>query len=42
VVDSIRNLLEFELSYQRALTDREQSLAELEMLVGRAVTVKGK
>ncbi|MGC9195221.1 MAG: TolC family protein [Syntrophobacteraceae bacterium] len=37
VVDAIRNLLEFELSYERALTDREQSLAKLEMLVGRAI-----
>ncbi len=41
VVDSTRTLLEFELAYERALTDREQSLAELEMLVGRAVTVGG-
>lgn len=38
VVDSTRTLLEFELAYERALTDREQKLAELEMLVGRAVT----
>lgn len=38
VVDAIRNLLEFELSYERAITDREQRLAELEMLVGRSVT----
>jgi len=36
VVDSIRTLLEFELSYQRAFTDRAQRLAELEMLVGRS------
>ncbi|MDR3556261.1 MAG: TolC family protein [Syntrophobacteraceae bacterium] len=42
VVDAIRNLLEFELSYERAITDREQRLAELEMLVGRAVTVGGR
>ncbi|MDR3568353.1 MAG: TolC family protein [Syntrophobacteraceae bacterium] len=37
VVDSIRTLLEFELSYERAFADREQSLAKLEMLVGRAI-----
>ncbi len=39
VVDAIRTLLEFELSYERALTNREQRLAELEMLVGRPLTV---
>ena len=35
VVDAVRILLEFELSYERALADRAQRLAELEMLVGR-------
>jgi outer membrane protein TolC len=42
VVDAIRNLLEFELSYERALTDREQSLAKLEMLVGRPLVEKNQ
>ena len=37
VVDAIGNLLEFELFYERALTDPEQSLARLEMLVGRKI-----
>lgn len=40
VVDSIRVLLEFELSYERAFADREQRLAELEMLVGRTIPRK--
>ena len=40
VADSLRSLLEFELSYERALTDREKRLAELEMLVGRPVTAE--
>lgn len=35
VIDSERVLLEFELSHERALTDRAQLLAELEMLVGK-------
>jgi outer membrane protein TolC len=38
VIDSIRVLLEFELSYERAFADREQRLAELEMLVGRPIS----
>lgn len=37
VVDAIRVVLEFELSYERALVDRAQRLAELEMLVGRTI-----
>ncbi|MGC8494342.1 MAG: TolC family protein [Syntrophobacteraceae bacterium] len=37
VADSIRVLLQFELSYERAFVDREQSLAKLEMLVGRNI-----
>lgn len=37
VVDAIRVLLEFELSYERAFSDRAQRLAELEMLVGRTL-----
>jgi len=35
VVDAVRVLLEFELSYERALADLAQRLAELEMLVGK-------
>jgi outer membrane protein TolC len=35
VLDAVRALLEFELSYERALADHVQRLAELEMLVGR-------
>jgi outer membrane protein TolC len=35
VIDAQRTLLEFNLAYQRALTDRAIKLAELEMLVGR-------
>ena len=35
VIDSQRVLLEFELSYERALADQAQRLAELEMLVGK-------
>lgn len=37
VVDAIRVLLEFQLTYERAFTDRAQRLAELEMLVGRTI-----
>lgn len=37
VIDAIRVLLEFELSYERAFADRGQRLAELEMLVGRTI-----
>jgi outer membrane protein, heavy metal efflux system len=37
VIDAIRVLLEFELTYERAVTDRAQRLAELEMLVGRTI-----
>ncbi len=42
VADSIRVLLQFELSYERAIVDREQSLAKLEMLVGRNIPRAGK
>ena len=38
LIDAQRLLLEFQLSAERALTNREQSLAEIEMLVGRPVT----
>lgn len=37
LVDAERSLLEFELSFERALANRAQRLAELEMLVGRAI-----
>jgi cobalt-zinc-cadmium efflux system outer membrane protein len=35
LIDAERTLLEFELSYERALVDRAQRLAEIEMLIGR-------
>ena len=35
LIDTQRVMLEFELSYERALTDHAQRLAELEMLVGQ-------
>lgn len=35
LIDSQRVLLEFELEHQRALADREQALAAIEMLIGR-------
>ncbi len=38
VVDAQRVLLEFELAAERALADRAQRLAELEMLVGRELS----
>jgi len=41
VVDAQRLLLEFELAYERALTDRAQHLAEIEMLVGRELSQAG-
>jgi outer membrane protein TolC len=37
MVDAERSLLEFELSFERALANRAQRLAELEMLVGRTL-----
>ena len=37
VMDAERVLLEFELSYERALANHAQRLAELDMLVGRSV-----
>ncbi len=37
LVDAERSLLEFELSFERALANRAQRLAELEMLVGRVI-----
>jgi outer membrane protein TolC len=35
LIDAQRLLLDIQLSHQRALTDREQRLAEIEMLLGR-------
>jgi len=37
LIDAQRVLLEFQLSYERALTDRAQRLAELEALIGGAL-----
>ncbi|MBW8036017.1 MAG: TolC family protein [Planctomycetes bacterium] len=37
LIDAQRILLEFALSYERALADRSQSLAKLEMLVGQEI-----
>jgi outer membrane protein TolC len=34
LIDSQRTLLEFQLNYERSIADRQQRLAELEMLVG--------
>jgi len=38
LVDAERSLLEFELSFERALASRAQRLAELEMLAGRPLS----
>jgi outer membrane protein TolC len=40
LIDSQRLLLDYYLSYQRALADNRQKLAELEMLVGTELDVK--
>jgi outer membrane protein, heavy metal efflux system len=37
LIDSERVMLEFELAYQRALSNKAQRLAEVEMLVGREI-----
>lgn len=42
LVDAQRVLLEFELSFERALADHAQRLAELEMLVGRDIPTTKK
>ena len=34
LIDAQRTLLNFQLRYERAVTDNEQKLAELEMLAG--------
>jgi len=41
LIDSQRILLEFELAFQRALADKAQRLAELEMLVGKEIAQIG-
>ena len=38
LIDAERMLLEFQLAFERALTDRGNRLAEIEMLVGRELT----
>jgi cobalt-zinc-cadmium efflux system outer membrane protein len=40
LIDAQRILLEFALSYERALADRSQSLAEIEMLIGTEIPTK--
>jgi cobalt-zinc-cadmium efflux system outer membrane protein len=40
LIDAERTLLEFSLSYERALADRVQALAEIEMLVGREILAR--
>ncbi len=41
LIDAQRILLEFTLSYERALADRARALARLEMLVGKEIPRKG-
>jgi outer membrane protein TolC len=41
LIDAQRILLEFALSFERALADRSQSLAELERLIGQEIPRKG-
>jgi outer membrane protein TolC len=40
LIDAQRTLLEFQLRYERALTDNQQKLANLEMLVGTELPVR--
>ena len=42
LIDAQRVLLDFKLSYERALADRAQRLAETEMLVGREIPRSGE
>jgi len=42
LIDAQRTLLNFELLYERAVTDNRQRLAELEMLVGDELEAAGK
>jgi hypothetical protein len=37
LIETQRTLLDFELGLERALADRAQTLAEVEMLIGEAV-----
>jgi outer membrane protein TolC len=37
LIEAQRTLLEFQLAHERALADRAQRLAEIEMLVGRSI-----
>jgi outer membrane protein TolC len=41
LIDAERLLLEFQLSYERALANHAQTLAQLEMLVGRSIPRAG-
>ena len=41
LVDAQRLLLEFQLSYERAVADHAKAIAELEMLVGRELPLRG-
>ncbi len=41
MIDAERTLLEFQLSFERALTSRAQRLAQLEMIIGKEIPRKG-
>jgi cobalt-zinc-cadmium efflux system outer membrane protein len=41
LIDAQRVLLEFQLAYERARADHEQSLAQLEMLIGKKIPFSG-
>jgi len=41
LLDAVRVILEFQLAFERALADRAQRVAELEMLVGRPIPTVG-
>jgi outer membrane protein TolC len=40
LIDSQRMLLQYNLDYQRVITDNQQKLAEMEMLVGTELSTK--
>jgi hypothetical protein len=42
LIDAQRTLLKFELLYERAATDNQQKLAELEMLLGTELSTADK
>jgi hypothetical protein len=42
VIDAERTLLQVQLEYERALVERAERLAEVEMLVGRPLTQAGQ